>query len=221
MEHCCIMLYTIYNIIQQWCVMMAGITDQDVFNAADALVANGQKPTQTSIREFLGGGSFATIGPALKKWRAAQAEQHELAGVELPGELAEALQQLGARVWSAAIDAAEARLSGEREALAAARDDIESEVQEHREAVQQLESEAEQQSARIHELEQQHGAAAAAAAQQERRIAELTAALAAAKAATAAEVVKAEAVFGERVKGLEARLNDAQHTIDRLTVRDS
>lgn len=199
---------------------MAGITDQDVFNAADALVANGQKPTQTGIREFLGGGSFATIGPALKKWRAAQAEQHELAGVELPGELAEALQQLGARVWRASIDAAESRLAGEREALATARDDIEAEVQEHREAVQQLEAEAVQREQHINELEQTCNAAAATAAEQERRIAELTAALAAAQAATAAEVAKTEAVFAERVKGLEARLSDAQHTIERLTARD-
>ncbi|WP_418139973.1 DNA-binding protein (plasmid) [Oceanimonas smirnovii] len=201
--------------------MMAGITDQDVFGAADALVANGQKPTQTGIREFLGGGSFATIGPALKKWRAALAEQHELAGVELPGELAEALQQLGARVWGAAIEAAESRLAGEREALAAARDEIEAEVQEHREAVQQLEAEAEQRIARIDELEQQHAAAMEAAAQQERRNAELTAALAAAQAATAAEVTKVEAVISERVNGLEARLADAQHTIERLTERNS
>lgn len=200
---------------------MAGITELDVFGAADALVANGQRPTQTSIREFLGGGSFATIGPALKRWRVAQAEQHELAGVELPGELAEALQQLGARVWGAAIDAAESRLAGEREALAAARDDIESEVQEHREAVQQLEAEAEQRTARIRELEQQHTAALEAATEQKRQIAELRADLAAAQAATAAEVAKVEAVFVERVQGLEARLADAQHTIDRLTARDS
>lgn len=200
---------------------MAGITDQDVFHAADALVANCQRPTQTSIREFLGGGSFATIGPALKRWRAAQAEQHELAGVELPGELTESLQQLGARVWGAAIEAAESRLTGEREALAAARDEIEAEVQEHREAVQQLEAEAEQRTARIRELEQQHTAALEAATEQKRQIAELTAALAAAQAATAAEVAKVEAVFVERVQGLEARLADAQHTIDRLTARDS
>lgn len=200
---------------------MAGITDQDVFHAADALVANCQRPTQTSIREFLGGGSFATIGPALKRWRAAQAEQHELAGVELPGELAEALQQLGARVWGAAIEVAESRLTGEREALAAARDEIEAEVQEHREAVQQLEAEAEQRTARIRELEQQHTAVLEAATEQKRQIAELRADLAAAQAATAAEVAKTEAVFSERVKGLEARLSDAQRTIDRLTVRDS
>lgn len=161
------------------------------------------KITRTIVLESqsaicLGGGSFASIGPALKKWRAALAEQHELAGVELPGELA-----------------------GEREALAAARGEIEAEVQEQREAVQQLEAEAEQRIARIDELEQQHAAAMEAAAQQERRNAELTAALAAAQAATAAEVTKVEAVFSERVHGLEARLADAQHTIERLTERSS
>jgi hypothetical protein len=200
---------------------MAGITEQDIFNAAEALMADGQKPTQTSIRERLGGGSFATIGPALKKWRTAQTEQHELAGVELPGELDDTLQQLGGRVWAAAIEAAESRLAGEREALAAARDEIEAEVQEHREAVQQLEAEAEQSARHTQELEKQQMAMADVAAEQERRIAELTTALTAAQAATAAEVSKVEAVFSERIKGLEARLTDAQHTIDRLTSRDS
>lgn len=200
---------------------MAGLTEQDVFDAADALVANCQRPTQTSIREFLGGGSYATIGPALKKWRAAQAEQHELAEVELPTELAEALQQLGGRVWQAAIDAAETRLAAERDALAVAREEMESELLEQREAVQQLEAEAEQRTARIDELEQQHTAALEAATEQDRRIVELTAALAAAKTATAAEVSKVEAVFDERLKGLEARLADAQHTIERLTLRDN
>ena len=200
---------------------MAGITEQDIFSAADALMTDGQKPTQTSVRERLGGGSFATIGPALKRWRAAQTEQHELTGVELPDELGDALQQLGGRVWAAAIEAAESRLTGEREALATARDDIEAEVQEHRDAVQQLEAEAEQHTARIDELEQQHATAVEAVTQQERRITELTAALAAAQAATAAEVAKVEAVFAERIMGLEARLTDAQHTIDRLTSRDS
>eukprot|EP01022_Parablepharisma_sp_SALTPOND_P033273 TRINITY_DN88398_c0_g1_i1.p2 TRINITY_DN88398_c0_g1~~TRINITY_DN88398_c0_g1_i1.p2 ORF type:complete len:449 (+),score=86.66 TRINITY_DN88398_c0_g1_i1:7142-8488(+) len=121
-----------------------GITESAVFAAADAIAAAGQRPTQALVREHLGGGSFATIGPALKKWREAQWEQHELAEVELPGELDEALQQLGGRVWQAAIAAAEAKLVAEREALAAAREALEAEAEEQREAVAQLEAEAEQ-----------------------------------------------------------------------------
>lgn len=121
-----------------------GITESAVFAAADAIAAAGQRPTQALVREHLGGGSFATIGPALKRWREAQWEQHELAEVELPSELDEALQQLGGRVWQAAIAAAESKLVAEREALAAAREALEAEAEEQREAVQQLEAEAEQ-----------------------------------------------------------------------------
>jgi len=201
--------------------MAGGITEQDVFNAADSLVADGQKPTQTTVREFLGGGSFATIGPALKRWRAAQWEQRELAEVELPAELGEALQQLGGRVWQAAIDAAETRLAAERDALAVAREEMESEVQEQRDAVQQLEVEAEQAQQQIADLEERLKQEQAISDRANQLVAGLTNDLAAAEAATAAEVSKAEAVLAERIAGLEARLQDAQRTIDRLTERES
>lgn len=199
--------------------MAGGITEQDVFNAADSLVADGQKPTQTTVREFLGGGSFATIGPALKRWRAAQWEQRELAEVELPAELGEALQQLGGRVWQAAIDAAETRLAAERDALAVAREEMESEVQEQRDAVQQLEVEAEQAQQQIADLEERLKQEQAISDRANQLVAGLTNDLAAAEAATAAEVSKAEAVLAERISGLEARLQDALNTIERLTER--
>jgi len=129
-----------------------GITESAVFAAADAIAAAGQRPTQALVREHLGGGSFATIGPALKKWRAAQWEQSELAEVELPPELDEALQQLGGRVWQAAIAAAEAKLVAEREALAAARAELEAEAAEAAEAVKQLEHEAIEQQQQMDDL---------------------------------------------------------------------
>lgn len=197
--------------------MAQGITEQDVFNAADALQADGQRPTQTSVREFLGGGSFATIGPALKRWKAAQAEQHELAEVELPDDLEDALQQLGGRLWQVAIEIAESRLTSEREALATAREELEAEAAEQAEAVSALEDEAEQREARIAELEEALAGEQQVTEKQNQLIAGLTSDLAAAKAATEAEVSKVEAVFAERVSGLEARLADAQRTIERLT----
>lgn len=129
-----------------------GITSEQIYAAADAIAAAGQRPTQALVREHLGGGSFATIGPALKRWREAQWEQHELAEVELPGELDEALQQLGGRVWQAAIAAAEAKLVAEREALAAAREALEAEAEEQREAVAQLEHEATEQQQQMDDL---------------------------------------------------------------------
>lgn len=196
---------------------MAGITDKDIFAAADELAAQGVKPTQTNVREHLGGGSFATIGPALKRWKAAQWEQSELAAVELPEELAEALQALGGQVWQAAIAAAEAKLATERAALAEAREELEAEAAEAAEAVKQLEHEATEQQQKLDDLTDDLDKANQCNAQQQQEIWQLQAKLEAATAATAAEVSKVEAVADERVKGLEARLADAQRTIDRLT----
>jgi DNA repair exonuclease SbcCD ATPase subunit len=200
---------------------MAGITEKDVFTAADELAAQGVKPTQTTVREHLGGGSFATIGPALKRWREAKWEQAELAGVELPPELAEALQQLGGRVWQAALDAAEARLAAERAALAEAREALESEAAEAAEAVKQLEAEAAEQQQRCADLADDLGKATSKNAELQQQIWQLQAQVQAAEAAAAAEVAKVAAVADERAKGLEARLADALRTVERLTEREA
>ena len=82
-----------------------------------------------------------------------------------------------------------------------------------------LEAEAEQRDARIAELEEALAGEQQVTEKQNQLIAGLTSDLSAAKAATEAEVSKVEAVFAERVAGLEARLADAQRTIERLTER--
>ncbi|MCG3810126.1 DNA-binding protein [Psychrobacter sp. Ps4] len=45
------------------------LTTEGIHAAADKLQANGTTPTQTKVREALGGGSFSTIGEALKTWK--------------------------------------------------------------------------------------------------------------------------------------------------------
>ena len=46
------------------------ITKQDILAAADALDAEGAKPTLAAVRKKLGGGSFSTISEAMKEWKA-------------------------------------------------------------------------------------------------------------------------------------------------------
>ncbi len=46
-----------------------GISSQDVCQAAEALIAQGQTPTQAHIREYLGRGSKGTIHKYLKQWK--------------------------------------------------------------------------------------------------------------------------------------------------------
>jgi hypothetical protein len=48
------------------------ISKQDVFSAADTLVAAGKAPTYKAIREVLGGGSESTIAKHIKDWRETQ-----------------------------------------------------------------------------------------------------------------------------------------------------
>ena len=48
-----------------------GLTAQQVFNAADAIWAKGSEPTNAEILKMLGG-SYSTISPLLRQWRAAK-----------------------------------------------------------------------------------------------------------------------------------------------------
>jgi chromosome segregation ATPase len=103
-----------------------GLTDDQVFAAADAIAARGDRPTQEKVREELRGGSFATIGPALRRWRDAQEEAVELAGVDVPESVEARGRELLALVWREASNRAQAGHS----ALQAAVSDLEKAVDE-------------------------------------------------------------------------------------------
>jgi len=121
---------------------MFTITEEKIIEAAEKLKAAGKSPTQVTVREALGGGSFATIGPALKAWKDAQKEDHALAEVQVPESITERLEQLQGAVWKAAVDEAERRLIAEREALKVAQEAAAGEVAEQQESVAALEAEA-------------------------------------------------------------------------------
>ena len=63
------------------------ITTEQIHATADQLASEGIKPTQTAVRERLGGGSFTTIVEALKTWRQEQHTTAQLAEVVLPNDL--------------------------------------------------------------------------------------------------------------------------------------
>lgn len=122
---------------------MNAITEEKIIEAAEKLAAAGKNPTQVTVREALGGGSFATIGPILKAWKDGQKEDHALAEIEVPAAISERLEQLQGAVWQAAVDEAERRLIAEREALKVAQDAAAAEIAEQLESVATLEAEAE------------------------------------------------------------------------------
>ncbi|RDE24693.1 hypothetical protein DV711_03630 [Motiliproteus coralliicola] len=75
-----------------------------VFEAADALLAEGVRPTQQGVRDRLGKGSLSTINKALNDWwqmlgqRLQQGRQYP----DLPEPLAESMSQW----WQQAVDSA-------------------------------------------------------------------------------------------------------------------
>lgn len=115
---------------------------EKIIEAAEKLEAQGVNPTQVTVREALGGGSFATIGPVLKEWKESKKEDRALAEIQVPESITDRLEQLQGAVWQAAVDEADRRLIVEREALKAAQDAAAAEVAEQLESVAALEAEA-------------------------------------------------------------------------------
>jgi len=117
----------------------SGVTREQVFEAADALALEGTSPTVMSVRTRLGGGSPNTITPLLAEWRALH-EQKQAASQPAPPEAVEAVLR---QVWGVAWKEAQAQLEGERERLAAARKEIETERAEMLAEITRLDTELE------------------------------------------------------------------------------
>lgn len=106
--------------------MARGITQNDVDEAADALLLAGERPTVERIRQHLGTGSPNTVTRLLEAWWKAlgprlAAQQRK---IELP-TAPESVAELASQFWQKALESArveaESVLAGERDALAAAR----------------------------------------------------------------------------------------------------
>ena len=173
------------------------LSEQQIHEAADEIAASGERPTLAAVRAKLGGGSFTTIGEALKTWREAQTEDHALAQVELPEPVQERLEAATAALWQAAVAEAERRLLAERQALTEAQAEAECAVTEAKEAVTTLEAEA---------------------ADYQQEIERLKAALAEAEA-TAQQEAKGRQQTEQRAAAAEARLEQAQATVQALIER--
>ena len=128
------------------------ITTEQIHAVADQLQSQGVKPTQTAVREALGGGSFTTIAEALKSWRQEQDTTAQLAEVVLPNDLAERSHTLIAQVWEIAQSLANERLAKEREALEHREALMIADVEEAQQVVRTLESEQTELLAKLDEL---------------------------------------------------------------------
>jgi len=130
------------------------ISKEQIFTIADELDAAGQNPTLAAVRKVLGGGSFTTISEAMNEWKARKAEKETPLRQPAPPAVAERLAEFGAEIWALALELANGRLASEREALDAARVQLEAERQEAAELADQVSAELEALQSKVAELEE-------------------------------------------------------------------
>lgn len=119
------------------------ITVEQVHQVADELHSRGIKPTQMNVRNALGGGSFSTIGEALKAWRAVQDNNAQLAEVAIPAEIGDRAELLVAQIWEVAQKIANEQLQNERKELEHKENLMRAEIEEMMAVVVALENEQE------------------------------------------------------------------------------
>jgi chromosome segregation ATPase len=94
-------------------------TQEQIWSAADELVARGERPTLVAVRRALGGGSYTTISEGLKTWRARGPAQAQVEAPEIPDAVRDTMQRALQSVWQAASEAARAEVESARTALEA------------------------------------------------------------------------------------------------------
>lgn len=131
--------------------MTRGITENDVWQAADALLLDGARPTIERVRQKLGRGSPNTVGPHLDGWfRSLGARLQGGSGKAGSSALPEAVQQAALQLWSAALDSVRAELEAD---FASRREALESERAELAGDRVRLQTESEHMAARQQGLE--------------------------------------------------------------------
>lgn len=168
-------------------------TAQKVHAAADALAAEGKRPTLAAIRDAIGGGSFTTISEAMKAWPGRHAAPSE--PDTTPDVISKAGVDMAAGLWKQAKTQAEAQLQAERVALDEVRAELEQETTEAAALADELATENETLKATIEQLKLD-------ATEQQKALASMT------TKATAAEAALAEC--RARAEQLEKQLERAE-----------
>jgi len=105
-------------------------TKDKIFEIADELDGEGQKPTLAAVRKRLGRGSYTTISEAMGEWKARKATKERPANEPAPQPLVDQITELAGQIWTSALELANGRVESERENLAVVRAQIETEKTE-------------------------------------------------------------------------------------------
>ncbi len=119
-----------------------GISEQDVWTAADTLLMAGQRPTIERIRQQLGRGSPNTVSPYLDAWFAGlgarlQGGAHAVAGLPEGVTMPETVARAALNLWELALQEGRAALAEEEAARRAVLNAREAELAADREALEQ------------------------------------------------------------------------------------
>ena len=124
------------------------ITEAQIFEAADALVAQGREVTPTALLSAVGSGSFTTIYKHLSEWEKSQKSAGAERSVVIPDSV---LSGFGA-AWRAALLEANKEVALVREQAAEEVKAAKAQFQEALQTIERLEAESEVDTARIEEL---------------------------------------------------------------------
>ena len=142
------------------------VSRETIWAIADAMDADGMRPTLHAIRKKLGAGSFSTISKAMSEWKERQRTKAQANAEPLPAELVAASNTLAEEVWIAARAAADRALTGERERMEAEHVELREQAAEAAELADSLTEEVER-------LREQVTAAQTVAAQRDELLREL------------------------------------------------
>ncbi|MFA9439309.1 DNA-binding protein [Uliginosibacterium sp. sgz301328] len=109
--------------------MAAGITEQDVWKAADALLIEGARPTIERVRQKIGRGSPNTVQPYLDTWfKGLGARIRDPQAFSAAADIPDPVVQVARYLWEAATaqarEQAEVALKAERAAIHQAQDEL-------------------------------------------------------------------------------------------------
>ena len=149
------------------------VTEERVFEVADALTERGDDPTILSVQAAIGGGSYSTVKRYLDVWK--EAGRKRRAEVALPDAAVDRLMALGREFWSlleerAAQQVAQIRVAAREEVAGLELQTRQAEqaidtLERAKEALEQLGSEREAANQALQkELQSQHEIATAAEA---------------------------------------------------------
>jgi len=119
------------------------LTVEEIWQAADALDAEGTRPTLAAVRKKLGRGSFTTIQDAMTQWKQREQESRTASDRPPPAEVGERAHALAAELWVVALSTADRTLAGERERMAEQDAMLRTQLAEAAEAADELGAEVE------------------------------------------------------------------------------